>query len=144
MSETRSRYPYQDDRAVIDAFLMGDDLSSEDSYLVSHDYFLSSSGTIIASVANAAVNATDHGGVCIYVQSPNKTLPFFIERIANYMLEALGSDERLTREVNTHDEGAVNWRWIYEGKYILPNEPIVLCGEMTLMAYRASRASRMA
>ena len=141
MSETRERFPYRVDREVIDAFLMGNDLSSEDSYMTSHDYFLRHGAAIVAAVAGASVNETDHGGVCIYAQSPNKTLPFFIERIANYMLEALGSDERLTREINTHDEGAVNWRWVYEGKYISPNEPIVLCGEMTLMAYRASRTA---
>lgn len=130
----RERFPYAEDREIIRQFLMGNPARSEDSYLTSEDGKLKFHGVVIASYDTA-------GTLTVMLSLDATTASHYVLRAANFMLEEVGSEQRISRE-NVMVDDVPTFEWGFEGRVIQPNEPLPLVGAMGLAAYRASVSNR--
>lgn len=133
----RELYPYPPEREVIRAFLGGD-------------------GTLRTPISDTSLYVTkgalmcDGGMRCLWYDSADAVTTVvegpIAKHIANYVLEQMGVEERITVEVDENAEknhtNKHRVRYFFGG---VPADeaPFVLVGPMTLMAWRAENGFKL-
>ena len=139
----REVFPYPWDQDVLQCFLAGvPQYAHAESDLAVHDNRLSWAGTAIAWYDTAGA---------LVVIPPIQVSPVlnYVVHAAHHMLECLGIEERIISEVREYAPGQQHRLagetqervWFYGGTKINPGAPLVLCGPLTVQAYRASKGA---
>lgn len=128
----RETFPYSWDQDVLQAFLAGvPQYSHIESDLKVHDNKL--------SWADVPIAWYDTAGALVVIP-PLQVSPVlnYVVHATHHMLECLGIEERIASEVREYSQGEDQRVWFYGNALIHPGAPLVLCGPLTVQAYRAA------
>ena len=127
----REKFPYEADKRVIRAFLGGDTSTPVSQFPDETSLRIVSGGGLMSGDTRFLwYDSAD--AITTVVDGP------IAKHIANYVLEAVGSEQRITVEVNDDQPDNARHRVRYYFDGVPADEaPFALVGPMTLMAWRA-------
>ncbi len=136
----REVFPFQDDRDVIRAFLLGNSHPKASTYLENTPKTLSLAGS-------GAVLFYDTGGsLCASLRALTSPAGYlFTARAINYATTLLGMPERKLEcqpEALPLDGAPRVFKWFLEGEEINVGSPMVICGPMSVQAFRVTERRR--
>lgn len=130
----REVFPYDSDREVITRFLEGALTTGR----IPSDTMSISDGAL--RCAQYAVAYFDTGGSLVGTPAESQHHTTYDIRVINEILDQLGDkDTRLVRDVEMGvDENMVS-KWYLGDQPVTPGVPFVICGPLSIQAWRASR-----
>ena len=140
----RDTFPFEQDRWVIESFLLGKPRSDAQS-----DYMHIENNRLLFQ--NRVIAWYDTAGALIANPIPEIAFVMaYANRVIHCILECLGVDEIITREVEEFDHSPPvepgargrTIRYFLADQEFKPGAPVILAGPLTIQAYRASKNPR--
>jgi hypothetical protein len=134
----RETWPYALDREIIDRWLEGKPKPNHDAY--DESMLTTADKTII--LAGFSIMWTDTAGaVCVKCPTSHEYKHYAMP-LVEYVCDKLGITDRFVREENPEwtspgKPELIRFKYFFAGQEIVPDVPWVLCGPLTVQAYRA-------